>query len=87
MKLYEAWFAKAEYNNKFESGLQLNLSANYEDRIPVENSTDFSFFKKDDRLLPNHPFELANVPFDRYVAFVTSITISFQPGQYYIQYP
>lgn len=87
VKLYEAWFGKIEYNNRFESGIQLNVAANYEDRIPVENSTDFSFFKRDRTILPNHPYELAAVPFNRHAAFVTSLTLSFQPGQQYIQFP
>jgi hypothetical protein len=87
MKLYEAWMGKIEYNNRFESGLRLRVSANYEDRIPVENSTQFSFFKKDNPILPNHPVELADVPFNRHAALVTSVTLSFQPGQMYIQYP
>jgi len=87
LKLYEAWFGKVEYNNRLENGLRLNLTVNYEDRIPVENSTNFSFFKKGETLLPNHPYELANVPFERHAAFVTSATVSFQPGQQYIQFP
>ncbi|MDB5208489.1 MAG: carboxypeptidase-like regulatory protein [Flavisolibacter sp.] len=87
MKLYEAWFGRLEYNNRFESGFQLRLTANYEDRIPVENSTDYSFFKKGNSLLPNHPYELAAVPFNRHAAMVGSVTLSFQPGQQYIQYP
>ncbi|HUC80674.1 MAG TPA: DUF5686 family protein, partial [Flavisolibacter sp.] len=87
LKLYEAWFGKAEYNNKFESGLRINLSATYEDRLPLENRTDFSFFHKDRQALPNHPYELASVPFNRHAAFVTGLTLSYQPGQYYIEYP
>lgn len=87
MKLYEAWTGRIEYNNRFESGLRLNVSANYEDRIPVKNTTGFSFFKKKNDLLPNHPFELANIPFNRHAALVTAVTVSFQPGQQYIQFP
>jgi hypothetical protein len=87
VKLYEAWFGKIEYNNRFESGFQLKLSANYEDRIPLENTADFSLFKKGTDLLSNHPYELAGIPFNRRAAFVGSVTLSFQPGQKYIQFP
>ncbi|HZH63425.1 MAG TPA: DUF5686 and carboxypeptidase regulatory-like domain-containing protein [Flavisolibacter sp.] len=87
IKLYEAWFGKIEYNNRFESGFQLSLSAKYEDRIPLKNTTDFSLFKKENNLLPNHPYELAGVPFNRHAALVGSVTLSFQPGQQYIQFP
>jgi hypothetical protein len=87
MKLYENWFGSIEYNNRFENGLRLNLHAVYEDRIPVENTTDFSFFKKDRELLPNHPYELAAIPFQRHQALTAGFTLTWQPGQRYIQFP
>lgn len=87
MKLYENWFGEIEYNNRFENGLRWNIKATYEDRIPVENTTDYSFFKQDDVFTPNHPEELANIPFNKHQALVASLTISYQPGQYYIQFP
>jgi hypothetical protein len=85
MKLYENWFGHIEYNGRFENGLRWNLHATYEDRLPVENTTDFSFFKKKRVLLPNHPYELADIPFNRHQAFVAGIHLEFQPGQRYIQ--
>lgn len=87
MKLYENWFGRIEYNNKLENGLNLNLHATYEDRLPVENTTDFSFFNKDAALLPNHPYELASMPVLRNQALVAGFTLSWQPGQRYIEYP
>jgi hypothetical protein len=87
MKLYENWFGGIEYNNRFENGIWLNLHTIYEDRIPVENSTDFSFFKKDRVLLPNHPYELASISFEKHQAFVAGFTLTWQPGQRYIQFP
>jgi hypothetical protein len=87
MKLYESWFGSIEYNNRFENGLQWNVNTTFEDRFPLENSTDFSFFNNKEIILPNHPYELANVPFNRHQALVASITLSYQPGQRYIQYP
>lgn len=87
LKVYEAWTGKAEYNNRFENGLRLNVTAAYEDRLPVANTTDFSFFKTRRTILPNHPYELAGVPFTRHAAFVTAVALSYQPGQRYIQFP
>jgi len=87
MKLYENWFGRIEYNNKLENGFNINLHATYEDRLPVENTTDFSFFNKDAALLPNHPYELASMPFQRNQALVAGFTLSWQPGQRYIEYP
>jgi hypothetical protein len=87
MKLYEAWFGRIEYNNRFENGLRWNINATYEDRVPLQNSSDFSFFNKEEPFLPNHPFELASIPFNRQQALVAGLTLAYQPGQRYIQYP
>ena len=87
MKLYENWFGEGEYNTKTESGIQLNFHVSYEDRLPLENTTDFSFFHRKDSILPNHPYELANIPFNRHQAVVAGVTITWQPGQRYIQFP
>ncbi len=87
MKLYENWFGRVEYNNRLESGLRLNVHLTYEDRLPLQNTTDYSFFNKDAVLLPNHPYELANLPFDRNQAVIAGASIIWQPGQRYIEYP
>ena len=87
MKLYENWFGRLEYNNKLESGVTLNFHAVFEDRIPVYNTTSYSFFEKDKQLLPNHPYELSQIPFERHQALVAGFSISWQPGQRYIEYP
>ncbi|HEX2609290.1 MAG TPA: DUF5686 and carboxypeptidase regulatory-like domain-containing protein [Flavisolibacter sp.] len=87
MKLYENWFGSLEYNNRTESGVTMNFNATWEDRIPLENSTDYSFFYKDRTFLPNHPYELETVPFEKQQALVVSGTVSWQPGQYYMQLP
>ncbi|HVF97791.1 MAG TPA: DUF5686 family protein, partial [Flavisolibacter sp.] len=86
-KFYEAWAGSITYNNNFQNGLKLKVSAAYEDRIQVKNTTDFTFFKKDRSLLPNHPYELAGIRFDRHAALTASFTLAFQPGQRYIQFP
>ncbi len=87
IKFYEAWFARTDYRKTFESGLRVGLSANYESRIPLRNTSDFSFFYKDKPLLPNHPYELANIPFNRHAALVVSAVLTWQPGQRYIELP
>jgi len=87
MKLYENWFGRAEYNTKWESGFRINLHMEYEDRLPVENTTGYSFFEKQRVFLPNHPYELDTVPFNRHHALVAGIQLTWQPGQRYIQFP
>ena len=87
MKLYENWFGRIEYNNKLESGFRINVHATYEDRIPLKNTTDYSFFNKENSLLPNHPYELAHLPFEKHQVLVVGFTLTWQPGQRYIEYP
>ncbi len=87
MKLYENWFGRIEYNNRLESGLRINLHATYEDRLPLENTTDFSFFNREAVLLPNHPYELADLPFGRHQALYAGFIVAWQPGQRYIEFP
>ncbi|MBL7745440.1 MAG: carboxypeptidase-like regulatory domain-containing protein [Chitinophagaceae bacterium] len=87
MKVYENWFGRAEFNTRTESGIRLNLHVTYEDRLPVENTTDFSIFAKHKTFLPNHPYELAGIPFSRHQAVVAGMKLIWQPGQRYIEFP
>jgi hypothetical protein len=87
LKIYENRFGSVTYNNSFENGLHWNINATYEDRIPLENTTDYSFGRKYRTFLPNHPYELANIPFNRQQALEAMVVLSYQPGQHYIQFP
>jgi hypothetical protein len=87
MKVYENWFGGIEYNRRFENGFRVNLHAVYEDRLPLENTTDFSILKRNRIFLPNHPYELAEIPFVRHQAVVAGVTVTWQPGQHYIEFP
>jgi len=86
-KIYENWFGGIEYYSRFESGFRLKFNAVYEDRLPLENTTDFSFFKKERVFTPNHPYELAEIPFERHQAVWAGVSIAWQPGQRYIEFP
>jgi hypothetical protein len=87
MKIYENTFGRVEYNNRLENGLRWNVSANWEQRRPLENTTNYSWGKKGRTYLPNHPYELAGIPFERHTALVAELTLSYQPGQRYIEFP
>lgn len=88
MKTYENSFGSIGYSKKFESGLQLKLNALYEDRRPLDNTTKFTFFKKDSvDITPNYPFERINSQFTRHQALIAGVELSFKPGQKYIQFP
>jgi hypothetical protein len=88
MKLYENWFGELRFRRRFESSATFSAGISYEDRIPVQNTTDYSFRKDSGKhLLPNHPYELANISFNRSQALVINLAFSFQPGQRFIELP
>ncbi len=88
MKTYENYFAAINFNKRYESGIRFNINALYEDRIPLDNTTDFIIFKKDSlNITPNYPYEKISSPFTPHQAFIISIDVSIKPGQKYIQFP
>ena len=88
LKNYEALFAKIGFSKKYESGFLFAINALYEDRKPLNNTTNFTLYKKDtSKLTVNYPFEQLNKQFTPHKALIVSIDISFKPGQRYIQLP
>ncbi len=88
MKTYENIYAQAGFTKRYENGLRLGLNALYEDRSPLDNTTRYTFFKKDSvNITPNYPFDRIIEQFTPHKAFLVSADISFKPGQKYIQFP
>ena len=87
LKIYENYFGEINYKDKFENGIRINAVLMFEDRIPLENSTNFSFKSRNTKFSPNHPYEMEHIPFEKHKAVITNLGFSFQPGQRYIQYP
>ena len=88
MKTYENYFGSMTFAKRYESGLRFAINALYEDRIPLENTTKFTVFKKDSvNITPNYPNEKISTQFTPHKAFILSFDISFKPGQKYIQFP
>ncbi len=88
MKLYENYFGEINYTNKTESGFNYDLNILYEDRLPLNNTTNYSIIKYDvQKFTPNYPTEILDSQFTRHQAFIAGITLHYQPGQKYIQFP
>jgi Family of unknown function (DUF5686)/CarboxypepD_reg-like domain len=88
MKIYENWFGAAGFAKSYESGLRIGINALYEDRMPLENTTNYTLVKKDTiNFTPNYPYEKIAGQFTRHQALQVSIDISIKPGQRYIQFP
>lgn len=88
MKIYEAWFSKASYTTGLGNGLLLTLSANYQNRMPLENTTDYKWKKMDGReYTPNFPTNLSATNISNHQSFVTSAQLTWRPGSKYIEFP
>ncbi len=88
MKIYENYFTKTGYSKEWESGAKFLLEGEYEDRLPLNNTTDFILGKSwSYRLTPNYPVEILDSQFKRHQAVILHASFSFQPGQQYIQFP
>ena len=88
MKTYENYFTSLNFNKRYENGFRFAVNALYEDRIPLNNTTDFIFFKKDsNNITPNYPYEKLITQFIQHQAFIITVDISIKPCQQYIQYP
>ncbi len=88
MKIYENYFGSVRYSNRLANGLRVSADVLYEDRIPLDNTTDFSFFgDKGKPFSPNYPFEKIGQQFTRHQAVIAAVSAQFKPGQRYIEFP
>ena len=88
MKIYANYFSQITYNKRYEDGWQFSVNGTYEDRIPLENTSDFVISKKDRvKITPNYPVEILSSNFAPHKAFIINASISVKPGQKYIQFP
>jgi hypothetical protein len=88
MKIYESHFAELGSTTRFDNGMQLNIQALYEDRLPLSNTTGYSLIKHADRpFTPNYPVEKLSAPFTRHQAILTTVHVQYQPGQQFIEFP
>jgi Family of unknown function (DUF5686)/CarboxypepD_reg-like domain len=88
LKIYENYFAKTGFSKQFENGARFLIEGEYEDRIPVNNTTDYIFNDKYHyRLTANYPVEVLSSQFSRHQAVLLHAAFSIKPGQKYIEFP
>ena len=88
LKIYENYFGKAGFSKQWESGAQFLIEGEYEDRLPLDNTTDYIWNKKWlSRFTPNYPVEILSSQFSRHQAVLVHGSLTIQPGQRYIQFP
>lgn len=91
LKIYERAFAQATYSQELFNGLRVTATAAYEDRKPLFNTTDQTWFPKDDiAFTSNNPLD----PLDTVVGAIAThsllkgqVTAQINFGQKYYNYP
>jgi hypothetical protein len=90
MKLYNLEYAQINYSQDVANGINLNAKVGYEQRKPLLNTTDYSFFKRDDMYSSNNPLapnDFTTPAFDQHHLFKTAITARINFGNKYISRP
>lgn len=86
MKLYEKSYGKVRLGRNWGNGFSGSAFISYEHRLPLENSTDYTFSDNNkDNLTPNNPVNLGT--FETHNAALAGFALSYQPGWKYIKYP
>jgi hypothetical protein len=89
MKIYEAWFGRIGYNAGLGNGFTINATAQYQDRLPLENIPDPVRWRKIEgrEFTPNYPTELMSANFTRHQATTLTLGLSWRPGVKYLELP
>lgn len=86
--LYEAWYLRGSYTRGIGHGLSWTFGFQYQDRMPLDNNSDYSWNTKSDReFTPNYPVSLMNDNIKRHQVFTTLYMLSWQPKTKYIELP
>ena len=87
-KLYERWNGMAYFGKNYGTGLRWRASFAYQRRIPLDNSTNFTFAKADvGGFTDNIPDEFKTRVWEEHNASLLGLSLSYQPGYTYTQYP
>lgn len=88
MKIYEAWYFRGSYNKGIGHGFGWTAAFQYQDRMPLENKTDYTWRdRKDVEYTPNYPNELVSENIKRHQVLMALVGFSWQPGTRYMQLP
>jgi hypothetical protein len=86
--LYEAWYLRGSYTRGIGHGLSWTIGFQYQDRMPLDNNSDYTWRKKNDReFTPNYPVALMNENISRHQVLTSLFRITWQPKTKYIELP
>jgi len=89
MKIYEKRFASIAHRSELFNGVTLALSSEYDDRLPLVNTTDYSFYNKSGVYSSNDPLHPATdtLHFIRNQSFTVDAKLRIRFKQKYISRP
>lgn len=88
IKSYEAIYFRGSVRKGIGDGFTWIIGFQYQDRLPLDNRTDYTWRNKTDRsYTPNYPYEITNENIKRHQVFVSVLSLTWQPGARYIELP
>ncbi|WP_298137182.1 DUF5686 and carboxypeptidase regulatory-like domain-containing protein [Flavobacterium sp.] len=90
MKLYEKNFVSANFSREVANGLNLNFNAEYSERKPLWNTTDYTTIRNNDLYTSNNPLlpnDYVTPAFDKHNLVKTSVLARIKFGQKYLSRP
>ncbi len=89
MKLYEKTYASASFSREAANGIRFFSTLEYAKRKPLFNTTDYSFWNKNDTYLTNNPINTASIiaPFNKHSIFTANVSALINFGNKYMSYP
>lgn len=91
MKIYEKTFTNVRYSEEIKNGVYFSTSLEYAKRVPLFNTTDYSFAKKETNgYTSNNPLDVTdftNAAFKEHNIATLNVGTTFIIGQKYLSYP
>lgn len=89
-KIFERYIAACSVQRNYGNGFEWSISMQYEHRLALSNTTDFSFARNSINKEPytdNIPLELSNTNLVEHRAAIAIASIAYQPGIHYVLFP
>lgn len=88
IKTYEAIYLRSSFQRGIGEGFTLTAGLQYQDRKPLENTTDYTWRDKAGReYTPNYPNEILASNIQRHQVFMGLIKVQWQAGTKYVELP
>lgn len=85
-KTYEAYYLRGSYRRGIGEGFSMVTGFQYQDRMPLDNVTDYTWRDKSDRqYTPNYPYEIMTGNIKRHQVFTVLLGVTWQPGSKYVE--